>query len=214
MNNLDNAENEVFEFMLQENAKTYEEFDRHFDSIEKTFTLYLAIIAALITVIGYLYKDKNNIHLFALNDFEIFCSAFIVIIGIFSFFKVMEHRLLVISYTKSLNLNRKWFVDRFKNLNLSEYLFWKADVSQPKYYRPYRYFYWELLGLATLNAPFLSFFIINLITKFNFRSENYLVLNWLSFFVISAAYIVFMMYLYRKKSNSLEAELKNRTDIK
>jgi hypothetical protein len=201
--------NEAFAFMLQENDKAYQMIERHFDSAEKSTTSYLVIIAAVVSINGYLQKEKE-FSIFQLTDFQILCAFFITIIGTIILLKVIEHRLIIISYTKTLNLNRNWFVDNLSTIELKKYLFWAPKVNQPQYYRPFKHFFWELMGLATINSPFLSICVVNLFMRFNFNSKHAKIINWVSFISISVVSVLLMMFIYKIKAEKEEKKVFER----
>lgn len=205
----------TFQFMMQENEKFYENIEKHFGSIEKTISAFLIIIASLVSVNGFMIKNAKGFSIFDLNSFEIITSCFISIIGIGTFIKVVEHRLLIHAYVKALNLNRLWFTKHSECEELKKYLFWKPTVKNPAYYKKSGHPFWELLLLAIINAPFPAMFIINLLKKLNFKSEYSNIINGAFFVIVIVFYTFLMMNLYKLRAQHSEKDLqKEITDGK
>ncbi len=80
------------------------------------------------------------------------------IVGCLVYFKIVEHRILLIAYVKCLNVNRKWFVNNSEDRNIENYMFYKAGHESPPFYKRYRHFYWEAIGLSLINSFLLPIF--------------------------------------------------------
>lgn len=146
--------------------------EMHYNAVESTIRLYFVLIGALLTIWAYIYKDNiSSFDICNLNPIIKFTTFILLVIGILSFLKVAEHRLLIIAYVKSLNGIRKWFVDN-TNTNIENYFIYKADTQNPPFYRRNRHFYWELLGLAFLN----SIWIVLLLNTFIPQKVSFFVL--------------------------------------
>lgn len=64
-----NNNEHAFQFMLKEYEMLYSKFDMHYNAVEKTITLYLVIIGAIISSNSFLIKNINEFNLFQLSDF-------------------------------------------------------------------------------------------------------------------------------------------------
>lgn len=197
-----------FQFMLKEYEMLYSKFEMHYSAVEKTITVYFLIIGGMLSANSVLIKDWDNFSLFSLRDFQIFCCLFISIIGFVTTMKIIEHRLLIITYVKNLNLNRKWFFDSYGENELQAYSIFEATGETPKYYKPFRHFYWEILGIATVNSAFLSVFIINLVAMFKFQSVYCVLINWAWFALITLIETAIILVIYKKRGDKEEAKLK------
>lgn len=139
--------------------------EMHYKAVESTIRLYFVLIGALLTIWAYIYKDDiSSFDIYKLNPIIILTTIIILVIGILSFLKVAEHRLLIIAYVKSLNGLRKWFVDN-TNTNIEKYFIFKADPKYPPFYHRNRHFYWELVGLAFLNSLWIVLMLNTIIPK-------------------------------------------------
>ncbi|WP_460570912.1 hypothetical protein [Flaviaesturariibacter terrae] len=197
--------------MIKEYEKLYGKLDAHQQVIEKTIQFYLVFIGALISFISFSKRDVENLHLFKLDILKIFSFSLVSLVGLFIFFKIVEHRILVIAYVKSINLNRKWFLQNSEDKRIEEFLFWRADVNQPPYYRKYRHFYWEALIIAFINSIFISIAVINIATViFSIKSIYAEYFNWSWFGVLSGMTTYFLMKYYKVKALVEENKIHKR----
>ena len=99
------------EFMLKEYEYYNKLFEIHYKAVELTFNLFLIIVSAFIGVLSFVYKDSiSQLNVFELDDLSL---AFIFIgatAGLFLYFKMVEHRILIITYVRSLNLIQNGFL--------------------------------------------------------------------------------------------------------
>lgn len=151
----------MFEFMLKEYEMLYSKFEMHYNAVEKTIGLYFLIIGAIVSANGIFIRNDETFSIFNLSEFQISCCFFIFIVGAIMALKVIEHRLLIITYVKNLNQNRKWFNVSVANEELQKYSLFEATYKSPKYYKKYRHFYWEVMGVAIINSSFLALFLVN-----------------------------------------------------
>lgn len=200
----------TFLFMLKEYEMLYSKFEMHYSAVEKTISLYFIIIGAILSANSFFIKDFNNFSIFSLTEFQIFCCIFIFILGSVNLLKVIEHRLLIITYVKNLNQNRKWFIEKFEKEQLQKYSIFETTYKSPKYYKKYRHFYWEVLGIGIINSSFLSLAIINLLRIFQLQSKYYIIINWLFFILISLISTILFMGYYKFKGNHMEKDLLKR----
>src|SRR5690606_11457834 len=145
----------LFGFMLKEYEMLYSKFEMHYNSVEKTIGLYFLIIGAIVSANGFFIKNDPLFSIFSLSEFQIACCFFIFIVGTIVSLKIIEHRLLIITYVKNLNQNRKWFNENIANNDIQKYSLFEASYKSPKYYKKYRHFYWEVMGIAIINSSFL-----------------------------------------------------------
>lgn len=200
----------MFEFMLKEYEMLYSKFEMHYNSVEKTIGLYFLIIGAIVSANGFFIKNDSLFSLFSLSEFQIICCFFIFIVGTVVSLKIIEHRLLIITYVKNLNQNRKWFNENIANKELQKYSLFETSYKSPKYYKKYRHFYWEVMGIAIINSSFLSLFIINSIRIFNFQSIFSNLINWSCFFAIVITGCAIFLKYYKKRAENDEAKLENK----
>ena len=205
-----NNNEHAFQFMLKEYEMLYSKFDMHYNAVEKTITLYFVIIGAIISSNSFLIKNINEFYLFQLSDFQIICSLFISILGTISIFKIIEHRILTITYVKSLNQNRKWFIDNINEGELKKYSLFEASFRSPKYFRKFRHFYWEILGISIINSSFIGLLIINLFVLLELKSKYYQLVNF-SFLLCIIIFFTFLhLKYYKTRSINEELILKNK----
>ena len=200
----------AFQFMLKEYEKLYSKFEMHYQAVEKSINFYIIVIGAIISLQGLVYKTEQ-ISIFSLTGIQLLFLLITVIFGNIIYFKVVEHRILIIAYVKSLNLNRKWFLDNSEDPELSKYFFFKADVKSPLYYKPFRHFYWEALGLSAMNALLLSLFIVNsFIRMFAIESTHALKNNCITIIILAIilAYFSVRMYQWRGISETQKVDLR------
>lgn len=202
--------NKMFEFMLKEYEMLYSKFEMHYNAVEKTIGLYFIIIGAIVSANGFFIKNDPTFSIFHLSEFQISCCFFIFIVGSVASLKIIEHRLLIITYVKNLNQNRKWFNENIANKNLQKYSLFEASYKSPKYYKKYRHFYWEVMGLAIINGSFLALFLINILKLFNFQSRFDGIINWFSFFVIVIISSLILMKYYKKRAENDERKLESK----
>lgn len=199
----------IFQFMIKEYEKLYGKLDSHQSAVEKTIQFYYVLIGALVSFNAAF--DKGELNVFKLEGAKFFVFFIIAIVGVITYFKIVEHRLLIIAYVKSINLNRKWFVENSDYETIEEYLFWKADVTNPPFYKPFRHFYWESLGIAIIASLFLAIIIINcLIHLFTLESKHAGLINWLWVIIITFITTYLLMLYYKKKGNYEENKVKER----
>jgi hypothetical protein len=205
-----NNEEQTFQFMLKEYEMLYSKFEMHYGAVEKTITLYLVIVGGIISSNSFFIKDFKGFSIFSLTDFQIFCCLFVFIVGSVTIFKVIEHRLLIITYVKNLNQNRKWFSEKSGNKELEKYSMFKASYKSPPYYKKYRHFYWEVLGLSIINSSFISLFFVNVFKLLEIESKYNLFVNWVWYIIISIIVIFLFFKYYKKRAESEEKNLENR----
>ncbi|MFI8377732.1 hypothetical protein [Leeuwenhoekiella sp. NPDC079379] len=196
----------MFQFMLKEYEMLYSKFEMHYKAVEKTIGLFFLIIGGLISANGFLLKDIKQFSLFSLSEFQTFCCFFIFIIGSIVLLKVIEHRLLIITYVKNLNQNRKWFNNNSKG-EIQLYSLFETTYKSPKYYKKFRHFYWEVLGMSILNNIFSALFLINFVQKFGLKSKFAETLNWLFLLcIIGIGTLGFLIY-YKLRAKKEEENL-------
>lgn len=155
-----------FELMKLEYQFYSEKADLHYRAVESTMRLYFVLIAGFMSLIAYVYKDNFEVlQLNQLNFLILGITTVLFIIGLITYFKVAEHRLLLLNYIRSLNAIRSWFID---NSSIKEeYFLFKPDKRKPLYFRRFRHFYWELLGIASLNSFWALMLVYNLLPAIN-----------------------------------------------
>src|SRR5438132_218470 len=124
------SDKDTFDFMLKEYELLYSKFEMHYGAVEKTIGLYVLLVGGILSANGFLTKSLDAFSIFEMTSFQLVCSTFLSLLGIFVIMKVIEHRLLIIAYVKSVNLNRKWFVDNASDKNLHKYTYWEADPRE------------------------------------------------------------------------------------
>lgn len=202
--------NKMFEFMLKEYEMLYSKFEMHYNAVEKTIALYFIVIGAIISANSFFIKGNSTFSIFNLSEFQIVCCLFIFIVGTVVSLKVIEHRLLIITYVKNLNQNRKWFNDKIANNEIGRYSLFETSYKSPKYYKKYRHFYWEVIGLSTINSSFLALFIVNIFKIFTFESTYFKQINWFWFFVILTIGVFLFLNYYKKRGLNEENKLENK----
>ncbi len=205
-----NKEDQAFQFMLKEYEMLYSKFEMHYSAVEKTITLYFVIIGAIISSNSFLIKDFNSFSIFELSNFQIFCCFFVFIVGSVTVFKVIEHRLLIITYVKNLNQNRKWFSDKVGNNELQKYSMFEVSYKSPKYYKKFRHFYWEVLGLSIINSSFISLFLINIFKLLENKSKYHGFFNCLWYIIISIILVLSFLQYYKKRGECEEEKLESK----
>jgi len=206
-----NKDSMVFQFMLKEYEKLYSKFEMHYNAVEKSINFYIIIVGAIISLQSLIYKKEDRISLFSLTGIQMLLLLIVTIFGYIIFLKVLEHRILIIAYVKSLNLNRKWFLDNSEDTNLSKYFFFKADVKSPEYYKKFRHFYWEAIGLATMNSIILSLLIINgFIRLLKIEAIHALAYNCFYVIAITAVLVYISVRVYKSRGNQETEKLRKR----
>ncbi len=178
----------------------YSKFEMHYAAVEKTIGLFFLIVAAIVSANGFLISEINSFSIFSLSEFQMACAAFIFATGSIAVLKVIEHRLLIITYVKTLNQNRKWFDQHVMNENLEKYSIFGLSYKTPKYYKKYRHFYWEVLGISLLNSTFIALFLVNSGKNFNWVSSHYEIINWTLFIGVSAVFSCLPIIYYKKRA--------------
>ncbi len=155
-----------FELMKLEYQFYSDKADLHYRAVESTIRLYFILVAGFMSLVAYVYKDNfENLQINQLNVLILGITCILFIIGLITYFKVAEHRLLLLNYIRSLNAVRSWFVD---NSSLSQdYFLFSPDKKKPAYFKRFRHFYWELLGIATLNSFWVLILIYNVWSSVN-----------------------------------------------
>jgi hypothetical protein len=129
--------------------------DMHYKAVENAIKIYFIVIGLVISVFTAIYKDQKDLYnLMQSNSTLIIAELILWLVGCITFFRVLEHRLLILSYVRSLNGVRKWFCDT-SSINARSYFLYKPDPNLPKYYNKNGHFMWELLGLALINSCWL-----------------------------------------------------------
>lgn len=184
-----------FELMKLEYQFYADKADLHYRAVEATMRLYFILVAGFMSLIAYVYQDDfAALEINKMNVLMLGIISVLFIIGLTTFFKVAEHRLLLLSYIRSLNGVRSWFID---NCNLDEkYFLFKPDKSQPLYFRRFRHFYWELMGIALINSIWALVLSYNLFPK--------LKVHW--FVLLSIVMIVLQMLYYRIRAYRKDKE--------
>lgn len=200
----------MFDFMLKEYEMLYSKFEMHYKAVEKTIGLFFIIIGGVVSANGFFIKNIDAFSIFSLSEFQISCCFFIFILGSIVCLKTIEHRLLIITYVKNLNQNRKWFNEKIANQELQKYSLFAASYKSPKYYKKYRHFYWEVMGVSIINGSFFALFLINIVQIFEFKSNCFLILNWFWFFVLVLIVTLLFLKYYRKRAQNCETELSQR----
>jgi hypothetical protein len=206
------TDKETFDFMLKEYELLYSKFEMHYGAVEKTIGVYILVIGGILSANGFLTEKLDTFSIFNFSQFQLVCSTFLALLGFFVIMKVIEHRLLIIAYVKSVNLNRKWFVDNARsNPTLYKYMYWEANPEHPKFYKPYRHFFWEVVGLSSINGVFISLSGINLVKMmFVFESEYAEVLNWGYFVILVLVATLLMVLTYKRRGKAEETEMATR----
>jgi hypothetical protein len=200
----------AFDYMIKEYELLYSKFEMHYNAVEKTISLYLLVTGAVFSANGFIIKDWAKFSIFNLSDFQILSSLFVSLIGVFTIMKVIEHRILIIAYVKSVNLNRKWFIDRFPEDQLREYAYFEATIHSPKFYKPFRHFFWEIAGISAINSLFVALFFIGIFKGVGVTSKHYLVIDWMWLIAIAFAFTTVMIIIYKKRGEAEERGLNNR----
>lgn len=200
----------AFQFMLKEYEMLYGKFEMHYVAVEKTITLYLVIVGAIISSNSFFIRDFKKFSIFNLTNFQIFCSLFVFIVGSITIFKVIEHRLLIITYVKNLNQNRKWFSEKVGNNEFEKYSMFEASYKSPQYYKRFRHFYWEVLGLSVINSSFIAIFLINIIKLLGLKCTYYNFINWIWYLIISFVVIICFFQYYKARANNEEKKLEDK----
>lgn len=185
----------------------------HYNSVEKTISLYFIITGAIISANSFFIADLQEFSLFKFSEFQIACCFFIFVVGTIFLLKVIEHRLLIITYVKNLNQNRKWFDEVVSNNTLKGYSLFHTSFTSPKYYKKFRHFYWEVMGLGTVNSVFFALFLINLFKKLNFNSNHSHIINWAWLIGVSLVGIIVSLQYYRHRGNTEEEKLHKRSHL-
>jgi hypothetical protein len=183
------------DFMLKEYEYNNKSFEIHYKAVELTFNLFLVIITSFIGILSLVYKDEVNINIFHLDDLSLMIVFIASLSGLFLYLKMVEHRLLLITYVRSLNLIRKWFSDNSIS-NLHEYFIFPAQKNSPKYYRKFRHFYWEALSFSSITSTLFTILTLNILNRFiTLKNNNF---NYL-FFAFLLFVFLFISILYYKK---------------
>ncbi|NTS40784.1 hypothetical protein HRG84_07675 [Flavisolibacter sp. BT320] len=210
-----NKDSIVFQFMLKEYEKLYAHFDMHYQAVERSINFYFVLIGAVISFNGLVYNKENKIVLFSLAGTQLMFLLILCVLGCLVYFKVIEHRLLIIAYVKSLNLNRKWFLENSEDRNLEQFMYFKAGVSSPPFYKKFRHFYWEAAGLALINSIFISLLLINIFKKcFYFQSQNSDIYNGIYLIVLSTTLAILHLVYYKIRGTREEVKVKKRFENK
>lgn len=200
-----------FQFMLKEYEMLYSKFEMHYAAVEKTISFYFLIIGAVVSANSFFINNYENFSIFDLSGFQLICSFFIFIMGSINLLKIIEHRLLIITYVKNLNQNRKWFsINSFDKNELDRYSLFKTSYKSPKYYKKYRHFYWEVLGIAIINSIFISLILVNLFKKMNWESSYADLMNFIGFIIFMFISVYIFMFSYKNRGTSLEKDLTTR----
>ena len=209
---MDSDQDKKFQFMLKEYEMFYGKFEMHYSAVEKTIFIYFLILGGTLSASSLSIKNWGNFSIFNLNNLQIIFSVFISAIGLITILKIVEHRLLIIKYVKGLNLNRKWFFDNCGKNDLEAYSIFEASEKSPKYYKPFRHFFWEVLGMTAINSSFLSIATINLGRKLlNLKSKDYRIYNWGWFFILFITMTILVIKYYKWRGQKEENELKNKS---
>ncbi|MGM0934732.1 MAG: hypothetical protein ACQEWD_14950 [Bacteroidota bacterium] len=200
----------MFEFMIKEYEMLYSKFEMHYNSVEKTIALYFLIVSAVVSANSFFIENKVPFSIFNLTEIQIICCLFIFIIGTITSLKIIEQRLLIITYVKNLNQNRKWFDENVAGAELQKFSLFQTTYKSPKYFKRYRHFYWEIMGVALLNSSFFALFLINVVKLLGATSQKSYLINSLWLLIISflGVYLLFIYYKYR--GNTEEKSLENR----
>lgn len=205
------SDKETFDFMLKEYELLYSKFEMHYGAVEKTIGVYILVIGGILSANGFLTEKLDTFSMFDLSQFQLVCSTFLALLGFFVIMKVIEHRLLIIAYVKSVNLNRKWFLENANTPTLYKYMYWEANPEHPKFYKPYRHFFWEVVGLSSINGVFISISGINLVKMmFRFESVYAEVFNWGYFIIVLFLATLVMVLTYKTRGKSEEREMASR----
>ena len=200
----------MFEFMLKEYEMLYSKFEMHYNSVEKTIGLYFLIVSAVVSANSFFIKKKASFSIFELSEIQGVCCLFIFIIGTITCLKIIEQRLLIITYVKNLNQNRRWFNKNVAGQELQKFSLFEATYRSPKYYKRYRHFYWEIMGVALINSSFLALFLINFFKQFDHYSPYHYIINCLWFVIISILGVIILFLHYKNRGETEEKSLKDR----
>lgn len=207
-----NQDDTDYRFMLKEYEGINKKITQHFDDAAKTYRIYILVIAAIVSFLGIFYKNSNkvNLSIFNLGEYQLILLATVVIFGFFIFFKIIEHRLLITTYVRSLNLNKKWFSNK-SNENIKDYIFFDIGGHSPDYFLKFNHNFWEALGLSFLNASLGGIFVVNFIIKVaNISSSYSLVINLFSAVTITLILVIVQMLYYKRRAKYLDELNKNR----
>lgn len=197
--------------MLKEYEKLYSHVDLHYNAVEKTINFYFVLIGAIISLASFTDKSLQMIGIFDLSQTQLLLLFIISIMGTVIYLKVIEHRLLVIAYVKSLNLNRKWFEKHSEDSSLSNFLYFRTGVYTPPFYKKFRHFYWEAVALGLINSLIVSVLLINIIKNtFNFQCNKPLSYNCVFLVLLSIILTYLHLLFYKKRGRKEELALRNR----
>lgn len=200
-----------FQFMLKEYEKLYSHFDMHYSAVDKTINFYFVLIGAIISITSFSGKIIIQTGIFELSEIQLLFLFVLAIIGTVIYLKVIEHRLLVIAYVKSLNLNRKWFEKHSEDLAINDFLYFKTGVESPPFYKRFRHFYWEAIALGFINSLLLALFLINIEKKIIIiLSKDAIVYNCLFLASISVILTSLHLYYYKKRGMTEDKALRKR----
>jgi Ca2+/Na+ antiporter len=200
----------MFEFMLKEYEMLYSKFEMHYNSVEKTIALYFLIVSAMVSANSFFIENKASFSIFNLSEIQYVCCLFIFIIGTITCLKIIEQRLLIITYVKNLNQNRKWFNKNVAENELQKFSLFQTSYTSPKYYKRYRHFYWEIMGVALINSSFIALFLINFFKQFNISSHHPYIINCIWLIIISVLGVYILFVYYKNRGETEEKSLEGR----
>lgn len=154
--------NQSDNFMLKEYEKLYDLYKIHYDYADKMIKNFLLVIGAFLSIVSFVYKDNyDSIDLYDFNQL-VEISLYITSIACTSIYlMLLENRIKLIYYVRSVNNIRKWAVS--KNTDIKQFLSLPSDPSTPKYFRWFKGFFWELFAFGLLNSIIVGLSILHLL---------------------------------------------------
>jgi len=207
MNKIDKDSIE-FIFMMKEYEMFHASFDRHSKAVEKSITFFWIFIGAMVSLQGLIYEQPLS--LFRLTGLQLLLLGAIVVLGGINTVNIIEHRILYITYVKSINLTRKWFLDQSEDTNLGKYLFFEPRVDSPAYFKWKRHFFWETLGVILIESMLLSLWLTNVLIEWASRLVNSISIKLIIFIFFCVICLLLGMYFYKLNLNNRDKDLRSK----
>lgn len=185
------------DFMLKEYDKLYELYKIQYEYADKIIQYFLLVVGAFLTIASYIYKDNfgnvdiynfNSLVLFALYTSTIACSSF--------YLMLIEHRIKLLLYARSVNGIRKWAVSQ--NADIKPFLVLPDNLNTPKYFSWFKGFFWELFAFGLLNSIIMGLSLVHIIRLVITVNDEYCTQLYI-FIVLVLAGLHLLIYRTRGK---------------
>jgi hypothetical protein len=189
------------DFMLREYDKLYELYKIHYDYADKIIRYFLLVLGVLLTVFSYIYKDNfENVEIYNLNSLVLIDLYISTIVCFSLYLMLIEHRIKLLLYARSVNGIRKWAVSQSKGIK--PFLILPDNITIPKYFSWFKDFFWEVFTFGLLSSIIMGLSLIHIIKLVITVDDKYCNLLYIFLILVLAGFHLFIYRMICKQKDN------------